>query len=64
MHLFDAHSGLLALGLIAALSLATWLVSLRLQDVSVVDGMWPLFITAGGSMSGAIRRSAPTTSRI
>lgn len=40
--------GLIAFGLIAGLSFATWLVSLRKHDVSIVDGMWPVFIAAAG----------------
>jgi steroid 5-alpha reductase family enzyme len=44
--------GLTALGLIAALAFATWLVSLARRDVSIVDGMWPVFIGAAGAYSG------------
>jgi steroid 5-alpha reductase family enzyme len=40
--------GLYALGLVAALSFATWLVSLWRRDVSIVDGMWPVFIASAG----------------
>ncbi len=43
---------LTALGLIAALALATWLVSLARRDVSIVDGMWPVFIGAAGAYYG------------
>jgi len=45
---FDPAAGMLALGLIAGLAFATWLVSLWLRDVSIVDGMWPVFIASGG----------------
>jgi steroid 5-alpha reductase family enzyme len=37
-----------AFGLVAALSFATWLVSLWRRDVSIVDGMWPVFIGSAG----------------
>jgi steroid 5-alpha reductase family enzyme len=37
-----------ALGLIAALAFATWVVSLWRRDVSIVDGMWPVFIASAG----------------
>lgn len=37
-----------ALGIICALAFATWLASLWRRDVSIVDGMWPVFIAAGG----------------
>ena len=39
---------LVALGLVAALAFATWLVSLWRRDVSIVDGMWPVFIASAG----------------
>jgi steroid 5-alpha reductase family enzyme len=45
---FDPTVGLLALGLIVCLAFATWLVSYWLGDVSIVDGMWPVFIATGG----------------
>lgn len=45
-----------ALGLIAALAFATWLLSLWRRDVSIVDGMWPVFIGSAGLWYGA---SAP-----
>jgi len=41
-----------ALGLIAALAFATWLVSLWRRDVSIVDGMWPVFISSAGLYYG------------
>jgi steroid 5-alpha reductase family enzyme len=50
---FDLHTGLLALGLIVALAFATWLVSLWRRDVSIVDGMWPVFIAGGGVVYAA-----------
>lgn len=34
--------------LIAALAFATWLTSLWRRDVSIVDGMWPVFIASAG----------------
>ncbi len=46
--MFDLHTGLRALAVIATLAAVTWLVSLRKRDVSIVDGMWPVFIWAGG----------------
>ena len=46
--MFAATHGLLALGLIAGLAFATWLVSLWRRDVSIVDGMWPVFIGSAG----------------
>ena len=48
--LFDLAVGLHALGLLAALALATWLVSLWRRDVSIVDGMWPVFIASAGML--------------
>ena len=45
-----------ALGLIAGLALATWLVSLWRRDVSIIDGMWPVFIASAGMLYAA---SAP-----
>ena len=39
---------IVALGLIVALAFATWLVSLWRRDVSIVDGMWPVFIASAG----------------
>lgn len=37
-----------AFGLIAALAFVTWAVSLWRRDVSIVDGMWPVFIASAG----------------
>jgi steroid 5-alpha reductase family enzyme len=51
--MFDLHAGLLALALIVALAFATWLVSLRQRDVSIVDGMWPVFIASAGGLYAA-----------
>jgi len=45
---------LLALGLIAVLAFGTWLVSLWRRDVSIVDGMWPVFIASAGSLYAAL----------
>jgi len=46
--LFDLQSGLIALAAISGLAVATWLVSLKKRDVSIVDGLWPVFIWVGG----------------
>ena len=46
--MFDPEHGLLALALIAGLAFATWLISLWRRDVSIVDGMWPVFIGSAG----------------
>jgi len=46
--MFDTHHGLLALGLICSLAFVTWIVSLWRRDVSIVDGMWPVFIGSAG----------------
>ena len=45
--LFDLQSGLIAFCAIAGLAVATWLVSLKKRDVSIVDGLWPVFIWSG-----------------
>lgn len=46
--MFVINDSLLALGLIAGLAFATWLASLWRRDVSIVDGMWPVFIAGAG----------------
>lgn len=46
--MFNLVHGAIALGLISALAFATWLASLWRRDVSIVDGMWPVFITSAG----------------
>jgi steroid 5-alpha reductase family enzyme len=46
--MFDPSHGLLALALICALAFAAWLVSLWRRDVSIVDGLWPVFIGGAG----------------
>ena len=51
--MFDATGALLALGLIVALAVATWLASLWRRDVSIVDGMWPVFIASAGVLHAA-----------
>ena len=48
--MFDPRAGLLAFGLVAALALATWIASLWRRDVSIVDGMWPVFIGSAGML--------------
>jgi steroid 5-alpha reductase family enzyme len=53
-------TGLYALGLIAALSFATWLVSLWRRDVSIVDGMWPVFIASAGFLYAMSTPRLPT----
>jgi len=60
---FDLTVGLPALGLIAALAFATWLVSLWRRDVSIVDGMWPVFIASAGTLY-AIMAAAPRGSGV
>jgi steroid 5-alpha reductase family enzyme len=47
---FDVTHGLLALGLICGLALATWVASLWRRDVSIVDGMWSVFIGGAGGL--------------
>jgi len=46
---FDLTTGLHALGILVALAFATWVVSLFRRDVSIVDGMWPVFIGGAGA---------------
>ena len=50
---FDIDAGLLALGVIALLAMGTWLASLWRRDVSIVDGMWPVFIASAGGVYAA-----------
>ena len=57
--MFDLTAGLHALGLLAALAFATWLASLWRRDVSIVDGMWPVFI-AGAGILYAVRAASLT----
>ena len=52
--MFDLRAGLLALALISALSFGTWVVSLWRRDVSIVDGMWPVFIGGAGLLYAAL----------
>lgn len=59
--MFHAAHGLLALGLIAGLAFATWLVSLWRRDVSIIDGMWPVFIGGAGISYAWLGGSAETT---
>jgi steroid 5-alpha reductase family enzyme len=44
--MFDPTAFLLGLGIILAMALAAWCVSVLKRDVSIVDGMWPLFFLA------------------
>ncbi len=57
--MFDLTAGLHALGLLVALAFATWLASLWRRDVSIVDGMWPVFI-AGAGILYAVRAASLT----
>jgi len=43
------HPALVGLGLTVTMAVATWLVSLARHDVSVVDSLWSIFITAAGA---------------
>ena len=61
--MFDLTGGLHALGLVVTLAFATWLVSLWRRDVSIVDGMWPVFIASAGILY-AIEAAQLTTSGI
>ena len=45
------------LGGMVLLTVATWLLSLRLRDVSIVDSVWSLFFLAGALTYAAL---APT----
>lgn len=46
--MFDLVHGAIVLGLISSLAFLTWLASLARRDVSIVDGMWPVFIGSAG----------------
>jgi steroid 5-alpha reductase family enzyme len=46
--MFDLAHGGIALALIVSLAFLTWLVSLARRDVSIVDGMWSVFIGGAG----------------
>ena len=46
--MFAPAHGAIALALIVALAFLTWLVSLARRDVSIVDGMWSVFIGSAG----------------
>jgi steroid 5-alpha reductase family enzyme len=52
--MFDLSHGGIALALIAALAFLTWLASLARRDVSIVDGMWPVFIGSAGLSYAAL----------
>jgi steroid 5-alpha reductase family enzyme len=52
--MFDLGHGGIALALITALAFLTWLVSLARRDVSIVDGMWPVFIGSAGLSYAAL----------
>ena len=50
-------------GVILALALVTWLVSLSRRDVSIVDSVWPLLILSAGLVYGAsLHASGPRAS--
>lgn len=46
--MFDWGTYLLALAVISAMAVATWLVSVFKRDVSIVDSLWSLLILAAG----------------
>ena len=46
--MFDLASGLIALGAISGLAVVAWVVSVKKGDVSIVDGLWPVFIWVAG----------------
>jgi steroid 5-alpha reductase family enzyme len=58
--LFGFESGLLAFGAIAGLAVAAWLVSLKKKDVSIVDGLWPVFIWAGAIVYACTAALSPS----
>lgn len=47
------------LGVMAALTVSTWLLSLRLRDVSIVDSVWSLFFLAGAVSYSALATGNP-----
>jgi steroid 5-alpha reductase family enzyme len=58
--MFDITHGGIALALIVALAFLTWLVSLARRDVSIVDGMWSVFIgSAGVSYAALVGQTSP-----
>jgi steroid 5-alpha reductase family enzyme len=62
--MFDLDAGLLALALLVALAFATWVVSLWRRDVSIVDGMWPVFIAGAGGYYAATSAALGLTGRV
>jgi steroid 5-alpha reductase family enzyme len=42
------HVALTGLGVIVAIGLVTWLISVVCKDVSIVDRVWPIFMLAAG----------------
>jgi steroid 5-alpha reductase family enzyme len=62
--MFDSGHGGIALALICALAFLTWLVSLARRDVSIVDGMWPVFIGSAGLCYAVLAGSTGMVSRI
>jgi steroid 5-alpha reductase family enzyme len=62
--MFSIGHGGIALALIVALAFLTWLVSLARRDVSIVDGMWPVFIGSAGLCYAALAGSPGAVSHI
>jgi steroid 5-alpha reductase family enzyme len=52
--MFEPAHGGIVLAQIVALAFLTWLVSLARRDVSIVDGMWPVFIGSAGLSYAAL----------
>ena len=60
--MFDLGSYLAGLAVIAALAVATWGVSLRLRNVSIVDSLWPLlFLAAALTYAATVPEAGPRT---
>lgn len=60
--MLDTQAWLLALGAVAALAVAAWLVSVRLRDVSIVDSLWSLFfVVVSGVYIANAEASGPRT---
>jgi steroid 5-alpha reductase family enzyme len=57
-HSFSWEAAFLALAGMALAAVATWLISLRRRDVSIVDSLWALMIALGGWFYAA---AAPAT---
>jgi steroid 5-alpha reductase family enzyme len=60
--MFDLNAFFSAFGTILALAFATWCVSLRKRDVSIVDSMWSLFFFAAAlTYAGTVPQPGPRT---